>query len=198
MQVVAVVGYGDRRLTLPKHARVFVKENVVTRVLGDLFWECASKNPTERPDFEEILRRLERAPGMLLPAPEADVLGKAAAAPRAAESGDDGSQRDAFVGGARRADGGKGSSRPPVDPFQTASATDDDVVGVSGERPRVRDAVPRAAGLKIEEITDAHPDADAEGSGARLKISPVRRSGERVSLDEQRNQWRRREGTARP
>ena len=70
MQVVAVVGYSDRRLTLPPEAKDFAQENLVTRAIADLFWECASKTPRTRPGFDEILERLERAPGMLLPGPE--------------------------------------------------------------------------------------------------------------------------------
>ena len=62
MQVVAVVGYSERRLTLPPAATAFADENLVTRVIGDLFWECASKDQGARPTFDDALGRLERAP----------------------------------------------------------------------------------------------------------------------------------------
>ena len=84
MQVVAVVGYSDRRLTLPPEARDFAGENLVTRALADLFWECASKSPIARPGFDEILERLERAPGMLLPGPEPDPSATTQTPPRRA------------------------------------------------------------------------------------------------------------------
>ena len=69
MQVVAVVGYSERRLTLPPAAAAFADENLVTRVIGDLFWECASKEQGARPTFDDALGRLERAPNLLLPGP---------------------------------------------------------------------------------------------------------------------------------
>ena len=69
MQVVAVVGYSERRLTLPPAATAFADENLVTRVIGDLFWECASKDQGARPTFDDALGRLERAPNLLLPGP---------------------------------------------------------------------------------------------------------------------------------
>lgn len=69
MQCVAVVGYSDRRLVLPPDSEKFVNENFVTRTMGDLFEACASKSPKLRPDFDEILRTLERAPTKMLPGP---------------------------------------------------------------------------------------------------------------------------------
>ena len=76
MQVVAVVGYSDRRLVLPSEAEAFVSENLVTRTMGELFWECAEKSASKRPDFDLILQRLERAPSMLLPGPDGNSEGK--------------------------------------------------------------------------------------------------------------------------
>ena len=78
MQVVAVVGYSDRRLTLPPAALAYAQENLVTRVIGDLFWECASKDPRQRPDFDRALARLERAPNALLPAAPPPLPGSSA------------------------------------------------------------------------------------------------------------------------
>ena len=61
MQVVAVVGYSDRRLTLPPEARDFAGENLVTRALVDLFWECASKSPIARPGLTRSWKGSARA-----------------------------------------------------------------------------------------------------------------------------------------
>jgi serine/threonine protein kinase len=57
MQVVAVVGYSERRLELPSDAAVV--ENRLCSTIASLFVRCTEKVPTSRPSFTTILNALE-------------------------------------------------------------------------------------------------------------------------------------------
>ena len=57
MQVVAVVGYSERRLELPPDATVV--EDRFTSSIASLFVRCTEKTPTSRPSFTTILTQLE-------------------------------------------------------------------------------------------------------------------------------------------
>jgi len=59
MQVVAVVGYSERKLELP--AVVANAEHAITALITELFHSCASKSPADRPMFPVVLSRLELA-----------------------------------------------------------------------------------------------------------------------------------------
>ena len=148
MQVVAVVGYSDRRLTLPPEARDFAGENLVTRAIADLFWECASKSPRARPGFDEILERLERAPGMLLPGPEP------------AEPGTNPKREDVLD--AKKV-AQKAPAKAPADVSRETSAASADGAAPLGARVDV------AAGVEIEEITD-HEDAPSKRVSAEAEM----------------------------
>ena len=143
MQVVAVVGYSDRRLTLPPEARDFAGENLVTRALADLFWECASKSPIARPGFDEILERLERAPGMLLPGPEPDPSATTQTPPR----------RAAVQHIAKRVSS-KRAEAPVAGTAAEPRKGDARAAGVGGSRAKGAGLAWTAAGVEIEEITD--------------------------------------------
>ena len=131
MQVVAIVGYSDRRLTLPPEARDFAGENLVTRALADLFWECASKSPRARPGFDEILERLERAPGMLLSGPE-PAAGTAQTPPRRADVSD----ANATASRARAPTPRTSASRGPA---ETAAGVEIEEITHHGDAPSERD-----------------------------------------------------------
>ena len=161
MQVVAVVGYSERRLTLPPAATAFADENLVTRVIGDLFWECASKDQGARPTFDDALGRLERAPNLLLPGP----------APRfSVHAGE--------MGRAPGPERGAGPGPVPATTRETyATATTEPRVSVPPSPLRRRegaDAGPASAsdetgarqgGLRIEEILEElGPASDARAS----------------------------------
>ena len=161
MQVVAIVGYSDRRLTLPPEARDFASENLVTRALADLFWECASKSPRARPGFDEILERLERAPGMLLPGPE----------PAAATT-----QRPALRADVSNANA---PTRARAPASRTSASRPGKTSSASAERSARRGAgvavaglAETAAGVEIEEITD-HRDVPSRRQAAAAEHTPT-------------------------
>ena len=165
MQVVAVVGYSDRRLTLPPEARDFAGENLVTRALADLFWECASKSPIARPGFDEILERLERAPGMLLPGPELDSSATTQTVEHIANDGSEqalgkleGSFREAPVSGTA-AEPRKGER---AEPRLGARVAGDGVARTAA-----------VAGVEIEEITD-HEDAPSKREAVAAEPTTTR------------------------
>jgi hypothetical protein len=113
MQVVAVVGYSERRLALTPDAEATARSDPATAVIGDLFHACASKLATERPLFAEVLDRLERVLTLMLPGPSAtgtDATGAGAGAGAPARGGarGAGSRESESGGGARRARGGGG------------------------------------------------------------------------------------------
>ena len=60
MQIVAVVGYSERKLELPPEG-VPAADHDFTILLSDLFRACAQKDPTNRPLFPAILDALETA-----------------------------------------------------------------------------------------------------------------------------------------
>ena len=60
MQIVAVVGYSERKLELPPES-VPAADHDFTILLSDLFRACAQKDPTNRPLFPSILDALETA-----------------------------------------------------------------------------------------------------------------------------------------
>ena len=166
MQVVAVVGYSDRRLTLPPEARDFAGENLVTRALADLFWECASKSPIARPGFDEILERLERAPGMLLPGPEPDPSATTQTPPRRAAV-----QHIAKRVSSKRAEAPvSGTAAEPRKGDAPRPASADRALGA-----RVKGAglAWTAAGVEIEEITD-HEDAPSKREAVAAEPTTTR------------------------
>ena len=193
MQVVAVVGYSDRRLTLPPAALAYAQENLVTRVIGDLFWECASKDPRQRPDFDRALARLERAPNALLPAAPPPPPGSSAGTDTPRSDAPSLGPSEHHPGATPRAlrqpfgDGRAGTAPPPPPPPLAAAADAAPRVAPplsparegAGEEP----SEPVATGVMIEEIVDAREEEEAEDEAAAARGGEAagrRRANERA------------------
>ena len=161
MQVVAVVGTASGGSPYHRPRRRSRMRTSSPASIGDLFWECASKDQGARPTFDDALGRLERAPNLLLPGP----------APRS-------SVHAGETGRAPGPERGAGPGPVPVTTRETyATATTEPRVSVPPSPLRRRegaDAGPASAsdetgarqgGLRIEEILEElGPASDARAS----------------------------------